>query len=110
MLLLLEDDRRPRPECPCFGFSTHAGQLIDQHGNQCALKTGSYAPCQMDHTGVTTDWNICPLRKDLAVQQLVARLRMGVQNVWPGELPSAVSFDDWVETVMASDYPRLTLD
>lgn len=34
--------------------------LIGQHGNQCAIVTGSYTPCAMEIDGLIPDWRDCP--------------------------------------------------
>lgn len=50
--------------CPFYGRMFAGGlrapfALIDQHGNQCAIKTDSYAPCAMEIDGLRVDWRDC---------------------------------------------------
>jgi hypothetical protein len=48
---------------PCPFYGKHAiplmRALIDQHGNQCALITGAYAPCRMELAGASPDLEKC---------------------------------------------------
>lgn len=57
-----QDSQEPMPNCPFYGFYLQPAMriMIYQHGNQCALISGSYSPCKMDHTGRKTDWHKCP--------------------------------------------------
>jgi len=51
-----------RPPCPFYGFSTMSGGVMkDSGGNQCALKTKSYNPCQREIMGHMLNWLGCPL-------------------------------------------------
>lgn len=53
-----------RPPCPFYGFHATPNFLVDQKGNQCALITDSYSPCQMEMGEEEPNWELCPLRRD----------------------------------------------
>jgi len=49
--------------CPFYGHALTPGEpfaLFDSRGNQCALVTGSHAPCSMETRGERPDWPTCP--------------------------------------------------
>ena len=51
-----------RPACPFYGFdATFEGVMTDSGGNQCALKTKFYSPCQREFIGNMPSWLGCPL-------------------------------------------------
>jgi len=50
--------------CPFYGrhlamIGAAPFALIDQKGNQCALITTSFSPCQREIAGQTIDWRLC---------------------------------------------------
>jgi hypothetical protein len=50
--------------CPFYGkhAPTAPGfDLMDSHGNQCALIMRALAPCVMEVQGASVDWRTCPL-------------------------------------------------
>jgi hypothetical protein len=61
--------------CPFYGralYGTHYPQpnrppfiLFNQHGNQCAIITGSHSPCQMEMQDKEPDWQKCALVRQL---------------------------------------------
>ncbi len=54
-----------RPDCAFHGFSgMFDGVMMDSGGNQCALKTGSYSPCQMEMRGNKPYWSECPFNTE----------------------------------------------
>ena len=63
--------QKDRPKCPFYGFNGMYGMFMDSEGNQCALITDSFSPCQMEMAEKTPSWSECPFnteekRKDLA--------------------------------------------
>lgn len=50
--------------CPFYGMrqarSRKALLLVDSGGNECAIVTTSYTPCQMETRGQAPDWRACP--------------------------------------------------
>jgi hypothetical protein len=48
------------------------GVLIAQHGNQCALITGSYSPCRMEIAGAPADEAKCLLVQIAATSGILA--------------------------------------
>ena len=50
--------------CPFYGMhqarSRKALVLVASGGNQCAIVTTAYMPCQMETRGQTPDWRMCP--------------------------------------------------
>lgn len=53
-----------RPDCSFHGFSLRGKLMTDSKGNQCALKTESYAPCQIEMAGDKPNWYKCPLKTE----------------------------------------------
>lgn len=55
-----------RPDCPFYGFDSVFDALVmkDSGGNQCALKTDSYSPCQMEMIGNKPSWFECPFNTE----------------------------------------------
>ncbi len=56
--------QRSRPHCPFYGFNGMFGVLMDSEGNQCALITNVYSPCQMEMKEQTPDWFECPFNTE----------------------------------------------
>ena len=64
--------------CPFYGralFGTHFPRenqppfvLFDQHGNQCAIITGSHSPCRMEIDGEEPNWKTCILVKNMRME------------------------------------------
>lgn len=54
------------PDCKFYGCHAVLPMrlLIESRGNQCALITTAYAPCQMEVQGLVPDWSRCPLNTD----------------------------------------------
>ena len=46
-------------KCPFYGFMTMMNSLTDQQGNQCALVTDRYSPCEMEMEKETPCWDKC---------------------------------------------------
>lgn len=91
---------KARYPCPFYGFHTALGLLIDQTGNQCALITTSYSPCQMEINGQTPDFNLCQFNNPdemKKLEQMAAQVR-----VFPREFgPNGLSINDWKEYIRA---------
>jgi hypothetical protein len=54
-----------QPGCHYYGKShivyQRSGQLVDQHGNECALVYTSYSPCQMETRSYPVCEDLCPI-------------------------------------------------
>lgn len=94
-------------QCPFYGFYTshNAKALIDSQGNQCALITSSYSPCQMEMRNQTPSWNECPLNSKenkSCIEEIVASFRVFPHEFKPQDSSSweGLSFGDWQEHVM----------
>lgn len=54
-----------RTRCAFYGFSLRGKLMTDSKGNQCALKTESYDPCQMEIAGNEVRWSSgCPFNTE----------------------------------------------
>lgn len=85
-----------RPYCPFYGFSNMGGSLIDSKGNQCALITNSYSPCQMEMREEEPNWQSCPLNNTEIRQRLTTISDKA--KVFPEELsPNGVQLKDWMK-------------
>jgi hypothetical protein len=47
--------------CPFYGCHAALGFFISQGGNECALITNRYAPCQREIKGEPVEWSHCPV-------------------------------------------------
>ena len=79
--------------------------LIDQHGNQCPLITGSYSPCQMEKGGQIPNWEECPFNNEKtrgAIAKVMIELRIAPNEFWPVGQRSwdGLPFQAWVRYVM----------
>lgn len=63
-----------RPQCPFYGFRGMFGVLMDSKGNQCALITESYSPCQMEMREQQPDWSECPFNTEENRDKLIGTL------------------------------------
>ena len=83
-----------RSKCPFYGFNGMWGSLLDSQGNQCALITTSYSPCQMEMAGQQPSWNLCPMHRDSTEEQireleeLAKRTRIFPREFHPPEIKS----------------------
>jgi len=54
-----------RSNCAFYGFDLRGKLMTDSKGNQCALKTESYDPCQMEMEGNEVRWpSGCPFNTE----------------------------------------------
>ena len=87
-----------RPRCPFYGFflQPEMGVMVNQDGNQCALKTQSYSPCAMEIREQTPDWHRCPYNSGTitaAIQRDADSIR-----VFPKETPeNGFSLTEWMQ-------------
>ena len=92
---------RERPACPFYGFGNVGGRaLIDSKGNQCALRTDSYSPCQMEMAGKDPNWKECDFNTEQYRNDLV-RIADNVQ-VFPEELlysTRGLSLSQWMNYI-----------
>ncbi len=62
--------------CPFYGRALFLPQapggfpfiLVQQSGNQCALKTSRYAPCYMELESEQPDWQKCVIVRDIRME------------------------------------------
>jgi len=59
--VLVERFEKP---CAFYGFSLRGKLMTDSKGNQCALKTESYDPCQIEIAGNEVRWSGCPFNTE----------------------------------------------
>ena len=68
-----------RPDCPFYGFSVMSGGvMMDSEGNQCALETKSYHPCQMEIIRDKPNWYKCPLNTEENGKKIVENLEQKI--------------------------------
>jgi hypothetical protein len=62
-------------DCPFYGLQLveRWQLLIEQIGNECGLRTLTYAPCSMEVAGLQPDLATCPTARDS--QALIAIIR-----------------------------------
>jgi len=104
------DDLKPviekqRYQCPFYGFHMAMGMLMDQSGNQCALITDSYSPCQMEIRSQTPNWNECPLNNEensRALEKIADQLTIFPEEFHPKEAKSwrGMPFKNWQKYIM----------
>ncbi|MDD5606197.1 MAG: hypothetical protein PHR51_02670 [Patescibacteria group bacterium] len=78
--------------------------MLHSGGNQCAIITGSYSPCQMEVAGEMPNWDECPFQRQRG-PELLARVKEF--RVHPGDShpnvqcsEDGMSFEEWFEAVM----------
>lgn len=90
-----------RTRCPFYGFHMAAlpggPVLIDQQGNQCALRAG-YKPCLMEIDEAEPAWEACHMLNSPLNLHVIAGLRERAR-IFPIEKliahPQGISFDEW---------------
>ena len=103
----LEVERHP---CPFYGFNGmfRFGDMMDSEGNQCALITDSYSPCQMEMDGDEPNWNLCPIKQATPKKYLrrfeesAKRKRAFPREFNPPEQSSwkGIPLSDWMDYVL----------
>jgi len=95
-----------RPPCPFYGFDATFDVLVmnDSGGDQCALKTDSYSPCQMEIVGDTPNWFVCPLNTDKNRRRLersLEKIRVFPREFRPAKARSwrGISLEIWVRHI-----------
>ena len=96
---------RERTNCPFYGFDWAHGPMLDQgRGNQCALITDAYAPCQMEMEDQQPNWNLCQLNTEEKRQELE---EIPKAQVFPKEFHppgqsewSGISLGDWMDYIL----------
>lgn len=92
---------RRRPRCPFYGFHGVQGALIDSRGNECALTTDSYSPCQMEVGGKTPYWDVCPLNTPMLREQIAKgeeTVRVFLSELRPKDRKTnwnGITFKEW---------------
>ncbi len=90
-----------RTRCPFYGFHQvqvleSSPTLVDQQGNQCALRLG-YSACCMEMNGEAPAWSKCTFLNTPELARRVKRLRQ-LGRIYPGELrPRGDQRADWVD-------------
>lgn len=104
---MISGDRPSRPRCPFYGMSMPGGAvMIDQSGNQCALISGSHAPCQMEMAELAPVWTECVFYYD--PERVVMLEATGMRVISPelrAEAPNGVSLARWANYVMGDAPP-----
>lgn len=102
--------QKKRHPCPFYGFSGMFGTMIDQHGNQCALITGSYNPCQMEIQGQEPNWYKCPFNTEENRKKSEELIKNEKGQVFPEEFhpPAAqawegISFKQWINYILKTN-------
>ena len=96
---------KQRHRCPFYGFYIAPGVLLDSEGNQCALITNSYSPCQMHICGELPNWGACPINteeKRKSVEVISDFFMVFPQEFKPKDKKSweGMPFKEWQEHVM----------
>lgn len=96
----------PRHKCPFYGFSHPLPVLMDQGGNQCALITTSFSPCQMEINDQTPSWGECPFnnkKNETVIQKIITSCRIAPKELWPDGKSSwdGLPFMEWMGYVMS---------
>jgi len=97
---------KERYQCPFYGFHMAMGMLMDQPGNQCALITDSYGPCQMEVRSEVPNWNECPFNNkensNEALEKMTDQLTVFPDEFHPKGAKSwkGMSFKKWQKYVM----------
>lgn len=102
---------KPRPRCPFYGFSHCGGIFMDQDGNQCALITEAYSPCQMEIIAQTPNWNECLFNSEenkTVIEKIMASCKIDPEEFWPKGQSSwrGLLFKDWFDYVMSKKTKR----
>jgi len=99
---------KERYQCPFYGFHMVRGMLMDQSGNQCALITDSYSPCQMEIRRQTPNWNECQFNDEKnseALEKIADQLTIFPNEFHPEGSKSweGMPFKDWQEYIMGQE-------
>ena len=94
-----------RTKCPFygFGFNRVLEVMKDSGGNQCAIITGSYSPCQMEMAEQTPSWSECPFNTEAVRDGLAGILRE--VKIFPNEFRppqqrwDGISLESWVRYI-----------
>jgi len=100
--------QKQRYQCPFYGFHMAMGMLMDSSGNQCALITDSYSPCQMKIGDQTPDWSKCPYNNDEnreALETIAKESSIFPEEFCPERVRSwrGIPFQDWQEYIMGQE-------
>lgn len=102
-----------REKCPFYGLYRVDNVMIDQSGNQCALKAG-YVPCFMEVSGMDPDFMNCPIfysnegRRTLLRAYERANVRVFAEEFRPPDKKLAktwngVPFHIWKDYIMEGE-------
>ena len=96
---------KKRYACPFYGFYMAPGALLDTEGNQCALLTDSYSPCQMQVYGELPNFGACPTNteeKRKSIEAVSDHLMVFPKEFKPKGNKSweGISFKEWQEYVI----------
>ncbi len=91
---------------PCLfrGFHVALGMMLDSGGNECALKTRSYSPCQMEMRGNKPSWSECPFNTEENRTKLAGsleKIRVFPREFRPPKIKSweGISLMSWVKYI-----------
>ena len=102
-----------RAACPFYGFHLALGKfrsMMDQNGNQCALKISSYSPCQMEMDNQKPSWKDCSFFNTPDNQNLISKMnriiRVFPDEFWPpGERSwDGIELKDWIKYIEDKNY------
>ena len=95
--------KKERYQCPFYGFDgTNKRVYLDSEGNQCGLKTLSYAPCQMEIDGDTPDWGKCPHNTEenrKGLTKILDKVRLFPKEFYPPRTKSwgGITLRQWIQ-------------
>jgi len=105
--------KKERYPCPFYGFNiAMMGALMDIDGNGCALKVGSFSPCQMEaYQKQTPDWRKCPFNSESnrdAIEKIIQKCTIYPNEFFPAGAKSwkGMPLDVWVGYVMGQGEAR----
>lgn len=93
-----------RPDCAFHGFSGMSDVMMDSGGNQCALKTDSYSPCQMEMRGNKPYWSECPFNTEenrKYIEENPEKVKVFPRELRPPKAKSwdGISLKDWMRHI-----------
>ena len=101
---------KQRYDCPFYGFHAAREMLIDSEGNQCALITKRYSPCQMGIRDQIPSWSECPFNTEesrRAISEYSGSFRVFPEELFPKGKESweGISLTEWLAYVRSPEAP-----
>lgn len=94
-----------RPLCPFYGFNGMHGSLMDSKGNQCALITDSFSPCQMEMAEDNPNWHECGFNTEehrKGLEEVAERVQVFPREFHPPTAKSwaGISLKNWMNYIL----------